>query len=125
MANHLWKLGFSHPDDMSDVILQTFWCKHHRRDFNLEERADYCQAYWKAAADPPDSARDPADHSEVDWTLSFGAGTDEKPRQIHVGRSKKSGRWLAYEFDKGVYVPNADLMKKIQVFASDPFVGTK
>ncbi len=125
LANHLWKLGFSHPDDMSDVILKTFWCKRHRRDFRLEERADYYEAYWRAAADPPPSARDPMDDSEVEWTLSLGAGTDDKPRQIHVGRSKKSGRWLAYEFDKGIYVPNADLTKKIKVLASDPFTVKK
>ena len=121
LANHLWKLGFSHPDDMSSVILETLWCKRHHRDFRLEERADYFQAYWKAAANPPATALDPTDNSEVEWTLSFDAGTDDKPRQIHVGKSKKSGRWLAYEYDKGVYLPKGDLVQKIKVFTDDPF----
>jgi hypothetical protein len=125
LANNLWKQGFSHPDDMSEVILRTFWCKRHGKDLNLEERADYYQALRKAAAGPPPTARDPADRSEVEWTMVFDAGTDERPRKIHVGRSKTTGRWLAYEFNKGVYVPTAELARKIKVSANDPFAGGK
>ena len=125
LAVHLWQLGFTHPDDMSNVILQTFWCRRHKRDLRLEERADYYQAYWKAAADPPATAMDPADGSAVEWSMSFGAGTDEKPRQIHVGKSEKTGRWLAYEYNKGVYVPDAELLKKIATFQLDPFAHKK
>ncbi|MBK8091050.1 MAG: hypothetical protein IPK32_03375 [Verrucomicrobiaceae bacterium] len=112
LAQHMNKLGFHHPDDMSAVILETFWCKRHKKDFRLKERAAYYEAYWKAAADPPRSARDPKDGSVVDWNMSFGAGEDESPRQIHAGKSMKTGRWLAYEYDKGVYEPNAALLKR-------------
>ncbi len=125
LAMHLWQLGFEHAEDMSSVILQTFWCKRHRRDFRLEDRADYYRAYWKAAAEPPASARDPEDGAGVEWSIAFAAGTDERPRQIHVGRSKQTGRWLAYEYNKGVYVPDKALTAKIKTFASDPFAASK
>lgn len=39
LAQHMRELGFSHPDTMSGVILNTFWCKRHGKDFRLEERA--------------------------------------------------------------------------------------
>ncbi len=39
LAKHMQDLGFIHPDDMSGVILNTFWCKRHGQDFRLEERA--------------------------------------------------------------------------------------
>lgn len=125
LTDHLGKLGFSHPDDMSAVILETLWCRRHHRDFRLQERAHYYQIYWKAAATPPATAVDPDDHSEVAWTSSFCEDNAEKPRAIHVGRSKKTGRWLAYEFDKGVYVPDTELAKEIKASASDPFAGKK
>jgi hypothetical protein len=122
LAQHMNKLGFHHPDDMSGVILATFWCKRHKKDFRLKERAAYYADYWKAAADPPETARDPKDGSEVDWNISFGDGDDKTPRQIHVGKSQKTGRWLAYEHDKGVYEPDAALMKRIKDSeSSDPF----
>jgi len=113
LAQHMRKLGFIHPDDMSGVILATFWCKRHEKDFHLKERADYYAAYWKASADPPGTAKDPKDGSMIEWSFSFGAGDKKTPRQIHVGRSKKTGRWLAYEYDKGVYVPDTALQKRI------------
>ena len=113
LAQHMRKLGFAHPDDMSAVILATFWCKRHGKDFRLKERADYNVAYWKAVADPPPTAKDPRDGSLIKWSLSLDAGDDKTPRQIHVGKSKKTGQWLVYEYDKGVYVPDEQLQKRI------------
>jgi hypothetical protein len=122
LAQHMNKLGFHHPDDMSGVILETFWCKRHNKDFRLKERVAFNEAYWKAAANPPETAKDPKDGSKVEWNMSLGAGDDKSPRQIHVGKSKKTGRWLAYEHDKGVYEPDAALLKRIKDQESaDPF----
>jgi hypothetical protein len=122
LAKHMNKLGFHHPDDMSGVILETFWCKRHNKDFRLKERAASYEAYWKAAANPPETAKDPKDGSKVEWNMSFVAGDDKSPRQIHVGRSKKTGRWLAYEHEIGVYEPDAALLKRIKrQESSDPF----
>ncbi len=122
LAQHMNNLGFHHPDDMSGVILETFWCKRHNKDFRLKERVANSAAYWKAAAHPPETAKDPKDGSKVDWNMSLGAGDAKTPRQIHVGKSKKTGRWLAYEHDKGVYEPDGALLKRIKDSeSSDPF----
>ncbi len=37
LARHMQELGFTHPDDMSGVILATFWRKRHGQDLSLEE----------------------------------------------------------------------------------------
>ena len=47
LAQHLHKLGFFHPDDMSGVILGTFWCKRHGKDFGLKEKAAYYAKFWE------------------------------------------------------------------------------
>ncbi len=112
LAQNMNKLGFHHPDDMSGVILRTFWCKRHKKDFCLKERAVYYAAYWKAAAEPPETAKDPKDDSVVEWVRSLGFDDGKNPRQIHFGKSQKTGRWLVYEHDKGVYVPDAALLKR-------------
>lgn len=51
LAKHLNSLGFTHPDDMSSVILETFWFKRHGKDFNehLQEQAAIYKAYWENA----------------------------------------------------------------------------
>lgn len=125
LAQHMNKLGFHHPDDMSGVILATFWCKRHQEDFRLEERAAYFAAYWKAMADPPAAAKDPKDGAAVEWNVIFNAGDRKTPRMIHVGKSLKSGRWLAYEHDKGVYEPDAELLKKITDFVESNPVSSR
>lgn len=48
LAKHLQELGFIHPDDMSGVVLETFWCKRHQQPFRLKEKAQVCRVYWEA-----------------------------------------------------------------------------
>lgn len=47
LSKHMKQLGFTHPDDMSSVILKTFWCKRHDQNFRLEERVEDYRAYWE------------------------------------------------------------------------------
>lgn len=112
LAKHMNKLGFTHPDDMSATILKTFWCKRHGKDFRLQERAAYYADYWKASKNPPSSTRDPRDRSRIEWGWSIDLGSSMPRRIIHAGKSQKTGRWLAYEHNKGVYVPDASLLKR-------------
>ena len=49
LSKHMQELGFTHADDMSGVILETFWCKRHGKPFRLKERAAEYAAYWEAA----------------------------------------------------------------------------
>lgn len=49
LKKHMQQLGFTHPDDMSGVILETFWCKRHGKPFLLKERAAEYASSWDAA----------------------------------------------------------------------------
>ena len=49
LSKHMQQLGFTHPDDMSGAILETFWCKRHGKPFRLKERAAEYATYWDAA----------------------------------------------------------------------------
>jgi hypothetical protein len=55
LAKHMQELGFIHPDDMSGVILATFWCKRHGQDFRLKERAEKYKEYWEGAKKTQDA----------------------------------------------------------------------
>lgn len=97
LAQNLRAIGFMHPDDMSGMILETFWCKRHKKPFRLDERAASFRRFWEATADPPETAVDPKDGSAINWYMAFGPGSDF--RTIHVGKSRSSGRILVYEPD--------------------------
>ncbi len=48
LAKHMEELGFARASDMSDAIVDTFWCMRHGRDFRLEERAAESGRQWEA-----------------------------------------------------------------------------
>ncbi len=49
LSKHMRRLGFTHADDMSGVILDTFWCKRHGQDFHISDRAAKYASYWESA----------------------------------------------------------------------------
>lgn len=107
------RLGIYHPEDMSVIILATFWCHLHSQPLRLEERVAYFKEWARVHAEPKDN-RCPQDGSTLDiaqWLESETA--DRRPRCIHVGRCKKNKHLWVYEVDKGWYKPDAELMKRI------------
>ena len=113
LAKHLRELGFTHADDMSAVILETFWCKRHNKELRIKERAEYYKAYWAENKWPDEKVVDPANDSEVHWSRGYEA--EGRPhRMIYIGRSKASGRILAFENPTGVYVPDEKLLKSLR-----------
>ncbi len=65
LAKHMQELGFVHPDDMSGVILNTFWCKRHGQDFRLKERAAKYKEYWDAALKAQKEEKDRAEKAKA------------------------------------------------------------
>lgn len=47
LYQYFYDLGLRHPDDMSSVILSTFWCKRHGKEYNLTNEIDYYIKYWE------------------------------------------------------------------------------
>ena len=47
MTNYFKELGICHPDDMTGIILTTFWRKVNNQAINLQELIRSYQAYWQ------------------------------------------------------------------------------
>src|SRR5688500_3746504 len=56
LGRYFDQLGVHHPDDMSGIILESFWCKLHEQPFQLDERVHACQAYWRSMEKPKDGS---------------------------------------------------------------------
>lgn len=89
-------------EEQTDVM-RTFLADLHR----LEEASSNPPKY------PTEDTTDPMDGSKIDWENFLVAGDDKNPRAIWFGKSKKTGRWMAYEYEKGVYEPEPKLSKRI------------
>lgn len=96
LRDYFRALGFTHPDDMSGTILETFWCRLHGKPFRLKERAQYYREYWAAMKKP--SANSPRDNSPIDWrTILMRPG----PSAIHIGISRSDGSCWRFELKSG------------------------
>ena len=95
----LFDSGFKKQTDVMKAFLTDL-----RR---LEEASGYPVKY------PTEDATDPMDGSTIDWENFLEAEDVKNPRAIWFGRSKKTGKWMAYEYDKGVYEPDPKLSKRI------------
>ena len=91
----------------------------------LEEASPHPPKY------PTEDHRDPADGSRIEWQDFIEAGNETDRRAIWYGKSRESGNWMAYEYGKGVYTPDPELLQKIlgpkgpEDDGSDPFFGVE
>ena len=49
LYGYLYNMGLRHPDDMSSVVLESFWARRHGADYNMEEKVKYYVQYWEDA----------------------------------------------------------------------------
>jgi len=98
LADYFRKLGIRHPDDMSGIILDTFWCKLHHQPFHLQEKIASAQAFYQQQF-IPDDLKTP-DGAKIEFNITYQTGTPEQPRMIHVGKSPDGNEWV-YEYGKG------------------------
>ncbi|CCQ90131.1 conserved hypothetical protein [Nitrospina gracilis 3/211] len=96
--------GIFHPDDMSGIILDTFWCRLNNKPFRLEERIHYYKQFWEANT-PPDRVS-PTDGAEIDWILKIHKGGN--PLQvIHLGVSKSDNSFWRFEYPSPKHIEPA------------------
>src|ERR1044072_28190 len=75
-------IGIFHPDDMSGIILTSFWRHLHSQPLKLEEQVSRYQKYWKVNAEPK-KKNCPLDGSLIEVTISLDESDDEdEPRAI-------------------------------------------
>ena len=113
LAKYFNGLGIYHPDDMSGIILDTFWCHLNLKPLRLEERITYCQAYWKEYEEPKDKSC-PQDGTMFEITSWLHDEAENgMPRIIHVGQCKKNKHIWVFEHSKGWYKPTTEQLKRI------------
>jgi hypothetical protein len=104
---HFQLMGLEHPDDMSGVILTSFWRHLHDRPLDVEGQVRKYQLYWHYAKHP-DPLSNPRCPSGIEIMLSLGPEPGGKlPRAVHMGKCCSDSQVWAYEADRGWYPPDA------------------
>lgn len=110
LSRHFNQLGIHHPDDMSGIILDTFWRRLHNQPLRLDERIAFYQAYWQAS-NLPENLKAPSGEL-LDFNTSYHRGTDERQRVIHIAKGSDGTAWT-YEHGKGLQPMSPETQKVI------------
>jgi len=113
LSKYFNNMGVHHPDDISGIILDTFWCKLNNKSFRLQERIRFYQEYWKAAQKPKGSS--PNDGAKIAWVLSqqpieaIEAMGDQNAEglkgMLHLGISVSDHSFWRFEYGTGIIEP--------------------
>jgi hypothetical protein len=95
LAHFFLQRGSLSADDMSSIVLETFWCKLHDQPFRLEERIASLQANRRSMEKPKGGS--PQDGARIEWVLSYG----NPSTRIHLGISTSDGSYWRYEYGSG------------------------
>ena len=98
LAKYFNDIGIRHPDDMSGIILRTFWCKLNDKPFRLNERIEYYQEYWRSMEKPKGGS--PKDGAKIIWVGPKGGGKGA----VHLGISVSDRSYWRCEYgsDRGI-----------------------
>jgi len=109
LAKYFKDKGINNPDDMSGIILTSFYRYLNNKDIKLDEQIQYYQDYWKYAT-VPKGVVSPKDGAEIDFISSI---SEKDWHFVHYGVSKSDGSVWAYQYGKGVFEPNAEQKQKV------------
>lgn len=100
--------GVFHPEDMSAIILRSFWRKLHDQPIELEAQVVASRRYWELRQPPLATTACPNGGAAKEL---FGLEAPE--RFVHVYTCSRGG-YQAYELDAGWYAPDSRLKKRIE-----------
>jgi hypothetical protein len=95
LAKYFNEMGVRHPDDMSGIILDTFWDRLHEQPFRLKERVAGYAEYWASMATPEGAS--PRDGAAIAWGITKGSGKGA----VHLGVSVSDLSGWRYEYGSG------------------------
>ncbi|WP_193211303.1 hypothetical protein [Luteolibacter marinus] len=107
-TGHKWGNRWNRRSPLSILEEQT----EVMREF-LKETRRLEEASGRPPRYPTEDHVDPHDGSRVDWQDFLASGEPPDRRVIWIGKSKNSGKWMAYEYGKGVYEADGTLLERI------------
>ena len=112
LAIYFQKLGVNHPDHMSSIILQTFWCHLNNKPFNLENKIKRYHEYEVSTLRPQLNNCSLCPEG-IDYKGYLINELSDTIQIVHFGNCKKDSHLWVYTRENGWYKPDIEIKRKI------------
>lgn len=114
LSKYFNDLGVYHPDDMSGIILNSYYRYLTGNEINLQQQLNYINAYWKVNKDPakniyPKGVRKLEFNSKQVYNLKRG----NTPACVHIQSNSKTDKVWIYDYHFGWKHLSKEELKKL------------
>lgn len=104
--------ALKNQNDLELFLRESFWSKVKGRDFNIVNRLEDFETYWKEST-TPDKNVVPGTDEKLEWIWKLPVET-RRNGILHVGLVTASRKFICFEQDRGIYYPVGDTLEKIR-----------
>ncbi|MDY7092174.1 MAG: DUF6794 domain-containing protein [Acidobacteriota bacterium] len=101
LAEHFNELGIFHPDDMSGILVASYYRRLRGEPIRLEEQIRYYQEFWAAHLPPEEEFVCPGDDEPAEEVGSWEAQRPPEPWIVYHVFECEDGRLWEYEHNQG------------------------
>ena len=113
LANYFRKYLIWHPDDMSGIILNSYWRHLHNMPIELKEQALKYRGFW--AERSYEEFQCPWDRSIVMAETKLpGTVIEDLKAPFRIGRCNLHGHLWAAQYERGIFRPSGALLQAIR-----------
>ena len=105
-------LGVHHPDNMSGIILTSFWRHLNNKPIEFDKQIEHCKEWERVNAEPP---KDGFPETKGELVTKGGRSytkPDGGPGSIHIYEDASSGELWLFEHDQGWYRPSKEFIEE-------------
>ncbi|MCP4259991.1 MAG: hypothetical protein GY774_21125 [Planctomycetes bacterium] len=113
LAEYFVNIGIYHPDDMSGIIIESFWYDVNGKTYPLKERISEFQEYWKSMETPEEGS--PIDGAKITWLITQHTKDHSPKGTVHLGLSISDKTGWRYEYGSGRGIEPATTEEDIQL----------
>ena len=111
LAQWFGSQGITHPDDMSGIILNSFWRHLNDRPIELDAQIRFYQSYWESAADPGPFTC-PNTNVETASTSSLVDEVDGRYVVSHIVDCGDNEYWM-HVYDRGWFAATPEILERL------------
>lgn len=117
LSKYFNKIGIFHPDDMSSIILTSYYRKVNGIDIKLDEQVNYYKKYWKGAelTRLPENSEHPEPDLEFRASIYYWDGNPKKKHaQVFIQTNSKNKKYWIYDYFYGWKKINQKTKEKLE-----------